>query len=196
MRSITTIGVVLVLLLLLFMGGCNSYNGFVDSEENVDQAWANVQTQYQRRTDLITNLVNTVKGAANFERETLEAVVNARAKATSVNIDPSNLTADKLQEFQAAQSQLGQSLGRLLVTVEKYPELQANANFRDLQTQLEGTENRVAVSRQNFNEVVTGYNKQVRRFPGSFFASIFGFSEKAQFEAQAGSENAPAVNFD
>ncbi len=196
MKSITTIGVVLVLLLLLLMGGCSSYNGFVDSEENVDQAWANVQTQYQRRTDLITNLVNTVKGAANFERETLEAVVNARAKATSVNIDPSNLTADKLQEFQAAQSQLGQSLGRLLVTVEKYPELQANANFRDLQTQLEGTENRVAVSRQNFNEVVTGYNKQVRRFPGSFFASIFGFSEKAQFEAQAGSENAPAVNFD
>ncbi|WP_367390917.1 LemA family protein [Lewinella sp. LCG006] len=196
MKSITTIGVVLVLLLLLFMGGCSSYNGFVDSEENVDQAWANVQTQYQRRTDLITNLVNTVKGAANFERETLEAVVNARAKATSVNIDPSNLTAEKLQEFQAAQSQLGQSLGRLLVTVEKYPELQANANFRDLQTQLEGTENRVAVARQNFNEVVTGYNKQVRRFPGSFFASIFGFSEKAQFEAQAGSENAPTVNFD
>lgn len=195
MKPIITIGIVLGLLLLLFVGGCNSHNSFVDSEENVDQAWANVQTQYQRRTDLITNLVNTVKGAANFERETLEAVVNARAKATSVNIDPSNLTADKLQEFQAAQSQLGQSLGRLLVTVEKYPELQANANFRDLQTQLEGTENRIAVARQNFNEVVTGYNKQVRRFPGSFFASIFGFSEKAQFEAQAGAEKAPTVSF-
>lgn len=196
MRSITTIGVVLVLLLLLFMGGCSSYNGFVDSEENVDQAWANVQTQYQRRTDLITNLVNTVKGAANFERETLEAVVNARSKATSVNIDPSNLTSENLQQFQAAQSQLSQSLGRLLVTVERYPELKANANFLDLQTQLEGTENRIAVSRQNFNEVVTGYNKRVRRFPGSFFASIFGFAEKAQFEAQAGAEQAPEVNFD
>ena len=196
MRSITTIGVVLVLLLLLFMGGCSSYNGFVDAEENVDQAWANVQTQYQRRADLITNLVNTVKGAADFERETLEAVTNARAKATSVNIDPSNLSSESLQNFQAAQSQLSQSLGRLLVTVERYPELQANANFRDLQTQLEGTENRIAVARQDFNGIVTSYNKRVRRFPGSFFASIFNFDEKAQFEAQAGAEQAPEVNFD
>lgn len=196
MKSITTIGVVLVLLLMLFMGGCSSYNGFVDSEENVDQAWSNVQTQYQRRTDLISNLVNTVKGAADFERETLEAVTNARANASSVKVDPSNLSAAKLQEFQAAQSQLSQSLGRLLVTVERYPELKANANFRDLQTQLEGTENRIAVARQNFNEVVTSYNKKVRRFPASFFASIFGFAEKAQFEAQAGAEQAPTVNFD
>ena len=196
MRSITTIGVVLVLLLLLFMGGCSSYNGFVDAEENVDLAWGNVQTQYQRRSDLITNLVNTVKGAADFERETLEAVTNARAKATSVTVDPSNLTGESLQNFQAAQSQLSQSLGRLLVTVERYPELQANANFLDLQTQLEGTENRIAVARQDFNEVVTGYNKRVRRFPGSFFASIFNFDEKAQFEAQTGAEQAPEVNFD
>ncbi len=196
MRNLTTIGVVLGVLLLLFMGGCSSYNGFVDAEENVDQAWANVQTQYQRRSDLITNLVNTVKGAADFERETLEAVTSARAKATSVNIDPSNLSADALQQFQSAQSQLSQSLGRLLVTVERYPELKANANFRDLQTQLEGTENRIAVARQDFNEVVTGYNKRVRRFPGSFFASIFNFDEKAQFQAQAGAEQAPEVNFD
>jgi LemA protein len=196
MRPIITIGVVLALLLLLFMGGCNSYNGFVDAEENVDQAWADVQTQYQRRSDLITNLVNTVKGAADFERETLEAVTNARAKASSVNVDPSNLTAENLQQFQAAQSQLSQSLGRLLVTVERYPELKANANFRDLQTQLEGTENRIAVSRQKFNEIVTSYNKRVRRFPGSLFASVFGFDEKAQFEAQAGAEQAPKVNFD
>lgn len=196
MRSITTIGVVLVLLLLLFMGGCSSYNGFVDAEENVDEAWSNVQTQYQRRTDLITNLVATVKGAADFERETLEAVVSARAKATSVTVDPSNLTGESLQNFQAAQSQLSQSLGRLLVTVERYPELKANANFRDLQTQLEGTENRIAVARQDFNKIVTSYNKRVRRFPGSFFASIFNFDEKAQFEAQAGAEQAPEVNFD
>ena len=196
MRSLTSIGVVLVVLLLLLMGGCSSYNGFVDAEENVDQAWANVQTQYQRRADLITNLVNTVKGAADFERETLEAVTNARANATSVKIDPSNLDAQSLQQFQAAQSQLSQSLGRLLVTVERYPELKANANFRDLQTQLEGTENRIAVARQDFNAVATSYNKRVRRFPGSFFASIFGFEEKAQFEAQAGAEQAPEVNFD
>lgn len=196
MRNLTTIGVVLVVLLLLFMGGCSSYNGFVDAEENVDQAWANVQTQYQRRADLINNLVATVKGAADFERETLEAVVNARAKATSVNIDPSNLNADALQQFQSAQSQLSQSLGRLLVTVERYPELKANANFRDLQTQLEGTENRIAVARQDFNAIVTNYNKRVRRFPGSFFANIFNFDEKAQFEAQAGAEQAPEVNFD
>lgn len=196
MKSITTIGIVLVLLLMLLMGGCSYNNAFIDSEEEVNQAWSNVQTQYQRRTDLINNLVNTVKGAANFERETLEAVVNARAKATSVNIDPSNLSAEKLQEFQAAQSQVSSSLGRLLVTVERYPELKANANFRDLQTQIEGTENRIAVARQNFNEEVTEYNKKVRRFPASVFASVLGFDEKAQFEAQAGSENAPEVNFD
>ncbi len=196
MRSITTIGIVLVVLLMLLMGGCSSYNGFVDSEENVDKSWADVQTQYQRRTDLIGNLVATVKGAADFEKETLEAVVNARAKATSVSVDPSNMTGESLQQFQAAQSQLSSSLGRLLVTVERYPELKANANFRDLQTQLEGTENRIAVARQKFNGVVTEYNKKVRRFPASFFANVFGFEEKAQFEAQAGSENAPEVNFD
>lgn len=195
MRSITTIGIVLVLLLMLFMGGCSSYNGFVDSEENVDKEWSDVQTQYQRRSDLIKNLVATVKGAADFERETLEAVTNARANATSVKIDPSNLSAENLQQFQEAQSQLSGSLGRLLLTVERYPELKANANFRDLQTQLEGTENRIAVARQNFNGVVTDYNKKVRRFPGSMFASIFGFSEKAQFSAQAGSEEAPEVSF-
>ena len=195
MKSITTIGIILVLLLLLLMGGCSSYNGFVDAEEDVEQSWADVEAQYQRRTDLITNLVETVKGAANFEKETLEAVVNARAKATSVTIDPSNMTGESLQQFQAAQSNLSSSLGRLLVTVERYPELKANANFRDLQTQLEGTENRITVARQNFNAVSTKYNKKVRRFPASFFASIFGFSEKAQFKAQEGSENAPKVSF-
>ena len=195
MRSITTIGVVLGLLLLLFMGGCSSYNGFVNMEEEVDLAWSNVQSDYQRRADLIPNLVNTVKGAADFERETLESVTNARAKATSVQIDPSNLSAAKLQEFQAAQSELGQSLGRLLVSVERYPELKATAAFTELQSQLEGTENRIKVSRDKFNRAVTDYNKRVRRFPASFFAGIFGFGEKAQFEAEQGSDQAPEVNF-
>lgn len=196
MRSLTVIGVVLGILLLLFMGGCNNYNKFVDAEENVENAWSKVQSAYQRRADLIPNLVNTVKGAADFERETLEAVTNARANATSVKVDPSNLSADQLQQFQAAQSQLSQSLGRLLVTVERYPELKANANFRDLQAQLEGTENRIKVERDRFNDVVTAYNKSVRRFPSSFFASIFGFDQKAQFEAEAGSDAAPDVSFD
>jgi LemA protein len=196
MRSITTIVIALVLLLLLFMGGCSSYNGFVNADEDVAKAWSDVQTQYQRRTDLISNLVNTVKGAADFERGTLEAVTNARANATSIKIDPTNLTPESMQQFQAAQSELSQSLGRLLVSVERYPELKANANFRDLQVQIEGTENRIAVSRQKFNDVVTGYNKKVRRFPSSFFASIFGFDQKAQFEAQASAQEAPKVSFD
>jgi LemA protein len=195
MRNLGILGVVLVLLLLLFMGGCNNYNAFIDGDENVANAWSKVQSEYQRRADLIPNLVNTVKGAADFERETLEAVTNARANATSVKIDPSNLSAEKLQQFQEAQNQLSSSLGRLLVTVEKYPELKATANFQDLQTQLEGTENRIKVARNNFNDTVTAYNKRVRRFPSSFFASIFGFEEKAQFEAQEGAEQAPEVSF-
>lgn len=190
-----TLGIIVGLLALLLIGGCNSYNGFVEAEEDVEKVWADVQSQYQRRADLIPNLVNTVKGAADFEKSTLESVVNARAKATSVNIDPSNLTAENLQQFQAAQGQLSSSLGRLLVTVERYPELKANSNFRDLTAQLEGTENRISVARDRFNEASTAYNKKVRRFPASFFASVFGFGEKAQFQAQEGSQNAPTVEF-
>lgn len=190
-----TLGIIVALLALLLIGGCNSYNGFVNSEEDVEKVWADVQSQYQRRADLIPNLVNTVKGAADFEKSTLESVVNARAKATSVNVDASSLTPEKLQQFQAAQGELSSSLGRLLVTVERYPELKANSNFRDLTAQLEGTENRISVARDRFNEVATAYNKKVRRFPNSFFASVFGFGEKAQFEAQAGSQNAPTVEF-
>lgn len=190
-----TLGIIVAVLALLLIGGCNSYNGFVSAEEDVEKAWADVQSQYQRRADLIPNLVNTVKGAADFEKSTLESVVNARAKATSVNVDASNLSPEKLQEFQAAQGELSSSLGRLLVTVERYPELKANSNFRDLTVQLEGTENRIAVARDRFNEEATEYNKKIRRFPSSFFASVFGFDEKAQFQAQTGSENAPTVEF-
>ncbi|MEM6396814.1 MAG: LemA family protein [Bacteroidota bacterium] len=196
MRSITTIGVVVGLLALLLIGGCNYNNNFVRAEEDIKQKWSDVETQYQRRADLIGNLVKTVEGSANFERSTLESVVNARARATSINIDPSNITADQLAEFQAAQGQLSQGLGRLLANFEAYPELRSTQGFRDLMTQLEGTENRIATARRNFNEEVTKYNKKVRVFPGSLFASVFGFDTHAQFESDEGSDQAPEVNFD
>jgi LemA protein len=196
MKSIGTLGIVIAVLAVMLIAGCGSYNGFVDGEEDVELKWADVQTEYQRRSDLIGNLVKTVKGAANFEKSTLEAVVNARAKATSISIDPSNMSAEQLQQFEAAQGELSQGLGRLLVSVERYPDLKATANFRDLQVQLEGTENRISTSRKRFNEEATAFNKSVRRFPGTVFASVFGFSEKPQFQAQAGTANAPDVNFD
>ncbi|MBX2929352.1 MAG: LemA family protein [Saprospiraceae bacterium] len=195
MKSLT-IGIVLVVVaLFLFMGGCNSYNTFVDKEEEVENAWSKVQSAYQRRADLIPNLVNTVKGVAQFEQKTLTDVVNARSKATSVNIDPSNISAEKLQEFQQAQSQLSQTLGRLLMITENYPELKANQSFLELQAQLEGTENRIKTERDRFNDKATEYNKSVRRFPGKLFAGIFGFSQKAQFQAEEGAQNAPKVEF-
>jgi len=181
---------------LLFISGCNSYNTFVDIEEDVENSWSKVQSAYQRRADLIPNLVNTVKGVADFEKSTLTQVTEARAKATSVNVDPSKLTPEKLKQFQQAQTGLSQSLGRLLVVSERYPQLQANQNFRELQVQLEGTENRIKVARDRYNDVVTKYNKKVRRFPGTLFASMFGFEERAQFEAEAGAQQAPEVNFD
>jgi len=195
MRALT-IGIVLVVVaLFLFMAGCNSYNKFVDQEEEVENAWSKVQSAYQRRADLIPNLVSTVKGVAEFEQKTLTDVVNARAKATSMTIDPTNLTPEKLLEFQQAQSQLSQSLGRLLVVSENYPQLKANQSFLELQAQLEGTENRIKVERDRFNDVVTTYNKSVRRFPAALFAGIFGFSQKAQFEAEASAQSAPKVEF-
>lgn len=196
MKSFGIMGAIVAFLAVLLIAGCGSYNGFVDGEENVELAWSQVETEYQRRSDLIGNLVNTVKGAADFEKETLEAVVNARARATSINVDASSLTPEKMQQFEAAQGQLSQGLGRLLVTAEKYPQLQATQGFRDLQVQLEGTENRISTQRKRFNEVATGFNKKVRRFPGTVFASVFGFEEKPQFSAQAGTQNAPTVNFD
>lgn len=195
MRSLVVIGVLAGLVLILLAGGCNNYNKFVGMEEDVENAWSKVQSAYQERADLVPNLVATVKGAADFERGTLEAVTNARAKATSIQVDPSNLTPEKMAEFQKAQSELGQSIGRLLVSVESYPTLQANASFRDLQAQLEGMENRIRVERNRYNDSSTAYNKSIRRFPASFFASIFGFSQKTQFEAQEGSQNAPKVAF-
>ncbi|MGB3798364.1 MAG: LemA family protein [Lewinella sp.] len=195
MRSFTTLAVIVGILGVLLIAGCTSYNGFVNSEEDVERVWSDVETQYQRRSDLIPNLVNTVKGAAEFERGTLEAVTEARARATSINIDANDLNPEMLEQFQAAQAQVSQGLGRLLATAEAYPQLQTNQQFQALQDELAGTENRIAVARTRFNEEATEYNKQVRRFPGAVFASVFGFDEKPQFQAEAGAQNAPTVEF-
>ena len=195
MRSLLLAVVLIGLGLILLGSGCNSYNNLVDADENVSNAWSKVESEYQRRADLIPNLVNTVKGVADFEKSTLTEVTNARARATSINIDPSNMSEADLQKFQEAQSGLSQSLGRLLLVAENYPQLKANENFRDLQAQLEGTENRIKVARNRYNDVVTAYNKGVRRFPNSLFANMFGFERHAQFEAEAGAEEAPKVEF-
>jgi LemA protein len=164
-------------------------------DQNVKGKWANVESDYQRRSDLIPNLVNTVKGAADFEKSTLEAVVNARAQATQTKIDVTNLSPEKVAEFQKAQSQLSGAIGRLLVTMEKYPELKATDAFRDLQSQLEGTENRIKVSRNDFNSAVQEYNTSVKKFPMVLFSGMFGFKEKGFFAAEAGAEKAPTVDF-
>jgi LemA protein len=195
MKSLTVSVSLIVLGLILLMAGCNNYNGLVELDEEVENEWSKVQTAYQRRSDLITNLVNTVKGAANFEQETLTSIVEARAKASSITIDPANATPEQMKAFEQAQSGISQSLGRLLMITENYPDLKANANFVELQTQLEGTENRIKVARDRFNDIVTRYNKKVRRFPGSLFAGMFGFSQKAQFQASDSAQNAPTVNF-
>lgn len=171
------------------------YNEMVAKDENVEAAWANVQNAYQRRADLVPNLVNTVKGAANFEKETLTQVIEARAKATSVNISPDNLTPENIQRFQQAQGELSGALSRLLVSVERYPELKANQNFLELQAQLEGTENRISVERRKFNETVQDYNSYIRSFPRNFIAGWFDFEKKGYFEAEAGAQKAPTVQF-
>ncbi len=183
------------LILLLGGCGCSGYNGLVQMDQNVKGKWANVESDYQRRSDLIPNLVNTVKGAADFEKSTLEAVVNARAQATQTKIDVTNLSPEKVAEFQKAQSQLSGAIGRLLVTMEKYPELKATKAFEDLQSQLEGTENRIKVSRNDFNSAVQEYNTSVKKFPMVLFSGIFGFKEKGFFAAEAGAEKAPTVDF-
>ncbi len=171
------------------------YNSMVTLDEQVQSQWAQVQNVYQRRADLVPNLVNTVKGAANFEQETLTKVIEARAKATSVTVDASKLSPENIQKFQAAQGELSQSLSRLLVSVERYPELKANQNFLELQSQLEGSENRITVERQKFNEVTQEYNAKIRTFPNNLTANIFGFEKKGYFQAEAGTEKAPKVQF-
>lgn len=188
------IATIAIVVLIVIMGGC-SYNGLVQQDESVNTAWSKVQSDYQRRADLIPNLVNTVKGAAEFEKSTLTDVVNARANATSVKFTADQLTPENIQRFQQAQSQLNGSLSRLLAVAENYPQLKANENFRDLQAQLEGTENRIKVSRNDFNDAVQGYNRKVRSFPTNVLAGMFGFSAKAYFEADAGAEKAPTVKF-
>jgi LemA protein len=196
MKSRNLVLIVVVLFILILGGcGCNGYNKLVNLDENVKNKWNNVQSDYQRRADLIPNLVSTVKGAANFEQTTLTQVIEARAKATSVNINADNLTPEKVQEFQQAQGQLGGALNKLLVVAEQYPQLQATQNFRDLQAQLEGTENRIKVSRNDFNASVQDYNATARRFPNNLFAGMFGFKVKQGFTADAGSEKAPKVQF-
>jgi len=184
----------IVLLLLMMIGG--TYNGLVGSRESVNTAFGNVQTQYQRRSELIPNLVNVVKGSANFEQETLNNVVNARAKATSMNIDISTATPQQLQDYQNAQGELSTALGRLIAISENYPELKTTQAFQDLMTQLEGTENRVQVARSDYNNVLRGYNTQVQQFPTAIVAGLFGFRAMPYFQASAGSETAPSVNFD
>ncbi len=191
MQKWIIIGVIVVLVLWIF----GSYNGLVSKDEAVSSQWANVESQYQRRLDLIPNLVNTVKGYADFEQETLTKVIEARSNATSVKIDPSNITPEKLAEFQKAQDGVSSTLGRLLVVMEKYPDLKANQNFLDLQAQLEGTENRIAVERQRFNDVAKTYNTSTRSFPGVVVAKLFGFERRGYFESVKGAETAPTVDF-
>ncbi|MCU0338197.1 MAG: LemA family protein [Sediminibacterium sp.] len=193
--KILTLLVIAGLVLLIGGCGCSGYNGLVQQDETVKKAWNNVESDYQRRADLIPNLVNTVKGEANFEKSTLENVVAARASATQMKVDPDNLSPEKLAEFQAKQGQLSQALGRLLMVTENYPNLRANDAFRNLQTQLEGTENRIKVSRNDFNDAVAKYNIKVRSFPMNLMAGMFGFKAKEGFKAEAGSEKAPEVTF-
>lgn len=191
-----TLWVVLGIVVLLVFMGCGSYNSLVNQDESVKNAWNKVQSDYQRRADLIPNLVNTVKGEASFERGTLNDVISARARATQMQVSPENLTPENIEKFQQAQAQLSGSLSRLLVTVEQYPNLRANDAFRNLQAQLEGTENRIKVARNDFNDAVQVYNTKVRRFPTNIFAGMMGFHPRQGFTADPGSERAPSVNFD
>ena len=183
---------ILLVVGVMSLSSC-SYNSMVQLDENVKGKWGAVQTQYQRRADLIPNLVATVKGAADFEKSTLTAVIEARAKATSVQVDPTKLTPESIQQFQAAQGQLSSTLGRLLAVAEAYPQLKANESFMALQEQLEGTENRITKARSDFNEAVQQFNTKIRSFPANITAKMFGFSEKGYFQAEAGSDKAPTV---
>ena len=194
-KGLITLIVVGVVLLGGFIWIKNAYNNMVVSDENVQAAWAQVENVYQRRADLIPNLVATVKGYAEHESETLESVVSARAKATQVTVDPTDITPEAISQFNAAQGELFTALGRLLLIQENYPDLKANQNFLELQAQLEGTENRIATERMKFNEAAKAFNTGIRKFPDNIIASMFGFEKKAYFEAQAGTETAPKVEF-
>lgn len=196
MKKGTIILLVIGVLILIMVGGTlTTYNGLIAKDEAVATAWGNIQSQYQRRADLIPNLVSTVKGYAKHESETLENVMAARAKATQITVNADNLTPEKLKQYQAAQGELSQALGRLMAVSENYPNLKANENFSELQAQLEGTENRINESRQIYNSAVQTYNVSVRRFPANIVAGMFGFDKKNQFEAEAGAEKAPKVEF-
>lgn len=194
MKKIVLVIIGLVVLFAV-VSGCNSYNNLVKMDVDVQTKWSNVETQYQRRADLIPNLVNTVKGAAKFEQGTLTAVIEARASASKITIDPDKLNEENIQKYQAAQGQITQALGKLMVLTENYPELKATQQFSDLSAQLEGTENRITVARKDFNDAVQVFNTKVRSFPTNLTAGIFGFSPKAAFKADAGAENAPKVEF-
>ena len=194
--TIITLAIVLVAVIIIIIWPVSLYNKMVRADEQVSQSWGQVENVYQRRADLIPNLVNTVKGAADFERNTLQAVIEARANATSMKIDPTQLTEENLAAFQKAQDNLSSSLSRLMVVVERYPELKANQNFLELQAQLEGTENRITVERMKFNESVQSYNSLIRRFPANIVAGLMNFDKKAYFQAAEGAEVAPDVTFD
>jgi len=194
-KSYVILGIVALVIIISYSWIKGSYNSMVTLEEGVTEKWSQVENVYQRRADLIPNLVNVVKGYAAHEKSTLEGVIEARAKATSVNINADNLNAESLKQFQSAQSGLSSALSKLMVVVERYPDLKANENFRDLQAQLEGTENRIATERMRFNEATKNYNTVIRKFPKNIFAGMFGFEKKAYFEADKGAEKAPVVEF-
>ena len=187
--------IIIAAIVLIAIASVSAYNGLVSKEEGVKNAWSNVENQYQRRSDLIPNLVNTVKGYASHEQETFQSVTEARSKATQMSVAMDDLTPEKLQAYQEAQGEVGRALGRLLAISENYPELKANENFKELQAQLEGTENRIAVERRKFNETVRQYNTSLRKFPLNLFAAIFGFGQSAYFEADESSREVPEVTF-
>ena len=195
MKKLGCLGIILIAVVALVLWGWGKYNSLVSQDENVNKAWAQVENQYQIRADLIPNLVETVKGYAEHESETLQSVIEARAKATSVTVDPNNLTEEALKQYQQAQGELTNALGRLMVSVERYPDLKANQNFLELQSQLEGTENRVNNARDEFNQAAQTYNTMVRKFPANIVASLFGFKNKNYFAAAEGASEAPKVQF-
>lgn len=195
-KSSIVLLVIVAVIVLIGMGGCNAYNGMVDKQEAATTALANVQATYQRRADLIPNLAKTVQAYAKHEKSTFTEVTQARAAASSIKLDADNITPEKLKQFEKAQGDLTQALGKLMVVAERYPDLKANQNFHDLQIQLEGTENRINEARQKYNEAVQTYNQDIRRFPNTIFAGMFGFDRMTKFEASAAAQQAPQLNFD